>query len=81
LNAKENGFPKVFVELFQDPTGHRFGLVRFDQNKPRDVIDLVKQASLSRLTISFVLFCMLTLIKTFQYYLLTTREAMGLILR
>ncbi len=40
-----------------------------------EVVDLLKQLSLEWLLISFVLFCMLTLIKTFQYYLLTERQA------
>ena len=40
-----------------------------------EVIALLKQVSVPWLLVSFVLFCILTLIKTFQYYLLTERQA------
>ena len=40
-----------------------------------EVIALLKQLSFGWLAISFVLFCLLTLIKAFQYYLLTGRQA------
>ncbi len=40
-----------------------------------EVIGLLKQVSLMWLLISFVLFFALTLIKTYQYYLLTERQA------
>ncbi len=40
-----------------------------------EVIKLLRQVSLPWLLASFVLFCMLTLIKAFQYYLLTGRQA------
>ncbi|MBI1793580.1 MAG: flippase-like domain-containing protein [Chloroflexi bacterium] len=39
-----------------------------------EVIALLKRLSFGWLAISFLLFCILTLIKTFQYYLLTGRQ-------
>jgi uncharacterized membrane protein YbhN (UPF0104 family) len=40
-----------------------------------ELTKLIRQLSPPWLTISFVLFCLLTLIKSFQYYLLTGRQA------
>ena len=40
-----------------------------------EVVALLKQLSFGWLAISFLLFCILTLIKTFQYYLLNGRQA------
>ena len=47
----------------------------FSKTNIAELTDLLKQLSLSWLIISFVLFCMLTLVKTYQYYLLTGRQA------
>lgn len=40
-----------------------------------EVVTLLKQLSFGWLVVSFLLFCALTLIKTFQYYLLNGRQA------
>jgi uncharacterized protein (TIRG00374 family) len=40
-----------------------------------EVAGLIKGLSLGWLAVSFVLFCILTLVKTYQYYLLTGRQA------
>ncbi len=53
------------------------GLVGFVLSKTNlsEVADLMRKLSPAWLTLSFVLFCMLTLIKAFQYYLLNGRQA------
>lgn len=47
----------------------------FSKTNFSDVIDLMKKLSPLWLMISFVLFCMLTVIKSYQYYLLNGRQA------
>lgn len=47
----------------------------FSKTNLTEVTGLLKQLSWSWLAVSFILFCMLTLVKTYQYYLLTGRQA------
>lgn len=47
----------------------------FSKTNFSDVIGLMKKLSPAWLAISFILFCMLTVIKSYQYYLLNGRQA------